>query len=50
MRIAYVWICIGVAFGWAGALHAEVAPNIVAALDAYDAKDYAGCAKVMEAL
>lgn len=39
MRIGCVRICIGVALGWAGALHAEVAPSIVAALDAYDAKD-----------
>ncbi|WP_372356868.1 DUF6624 domain-containing protein [Xanthomonas sp. NCPPB 3443] len=50
MRLVYVPIYIGVAMGMAGSLYAGDAPDIFAALKAYDAKDYARCAEVMDAL
>ncbi|WP_115554411.1 DUF6624 domain-containing protein [Xanthomonas arboricola] len=50
MRIAYVPIYLGVALGLAGALHAGEVPDVFAALNAYEAKDYARCAEVMDAL
>lgn len=50
MRIACVPIYLGVAFGLAGALHAEEVPDIFAALKAYEANGYARCAEVMGAL
>lgn len=50
MRIAYVPIYLGVASGLAGALHAGEVPDVFAALNAYEAKDYARCAEVMDAL
>ncbi|MBB3799982.1 hypothetical protein FHR47_000207 [Xanthomonas arboricola] len=50
MRLAYVPIYVGVALGLTGALHAAEVPDIFAALKAYEAEDYAGCAQVMAAL
>ncbi|MCC4588305.1 hypothetical protein LL962_14535 [Xanthomonas sp. NCPPB 1067] len=50
MRLVYVPIYIGVAMGMAGSLYAGDAPDIFAALKAYEAKDYARCAEVMDAL
>ncbi|MBB5768491.1 DUF6624 domain-containing protein [Xanthomonas euroxanthea] len=50
MRLAYVSIYVGVALGLTGALHAAEVPDIFAALKAYEAEDYAGCAQVMAAL
>ncbi|NYI19844.1 hypothetical protein FHR53_000941 [Xanthomonas arboricola] len=50
MRLAYVSIYVGVALGLTGALHAAEVPDVFAALKAYEAEDYAGCAEVMAAL
>ncbi|WP_241236657.1 DUF6624 domain-containing protein [Xanthomonas sp. BRIP62415] len=50
MRLVYVPIYISAAMGSAGTVHAGEAPDISAALKAYDARDYARCAEVMDAV